>query len=243
MTLAELKAYIATQLVAPVTLVQKVINCFYAVVDFITQSDNSGIPAWTNALTFNTDGTGDGSFCTYVDVAGNLRFWKTVSDGNINHAPPTAVGVTFNTYWIEVSPANGSAIKEWAPGVYGEGLIIVFYDLVGDGSDPALYKLNEATRPFNSTNIITEIAANKWQKMLAPAETSNQIIDCGEHDASTDLFPTTGGTGAGGAIKRGNQFDITVAGTLGGVDVEPGATIRARVDAPAQVLSNWRIYY
>ena len=165
MTLAELKAYIATQLVAPVTLVQKVINCFYAVVDFITQSDNSGIPAWINSLTFNDDGTGDGAFCTYVDVANKLRFWKSKTAGNINHQPPTAIDITEDTYWIEVSPANGSSIKEWAPGVYGEGLIIVFYDAAGDGSDPSLYKLTEPIRPFNSTNIDDEITALQWKKM------------------------------------------------------------------------------
>lgn len=86
-----------------------------------------------------------------------------------------------------------------------------------------------------------------WEEVssapIAPTLPSFMVIDCGGHDASTNLFPTTGGTGTAGAIARGNQFDITVAGTLGGMDVEPGATIRAKVDAPGQTLSNWRIYY
>ena len=164
MTLAELRAYVLAQLAAPVNVVSKIINVFNAVIDFIIQSDNTGIPAWLSTLTFNTDGTGDGSFCTYVDDDDKLRFWKTKTDGNINNPPPTGVGVTENTYWIEVSPANGSAIKEWTPGVFGDGLIIVFYDVNGDGTDPAFYKLNEAVRPYNSTNFTTELAAGKWTR-------------------------------------------------------------------------------
>lgn len=85
----------------------------------------------------------------------------------------------------------------------------------------------------------TEVSAT----VIAPTLPANMVIDCGNHDASTNLFPTTGGTGTAGAIKRGNQFDITVAGTLGGVDVEPGATVRAKVDTPGQTLGNWVINY
>lgn len=176
MTLAQLRAYVLAQLAAPVNVVSKIINVFNAVIDFIIQSDNTGIPAWLSTLTFNTDGTGDGTFCTYVDDDGNLRFWKTKTNGNINNPPPTAVGVTENTYWIEVSPANGSAIKEWTPGVFGDGLIIVGYDAVGDGTDFALFKLTEAVRPYNSTNFATEMAAGKWKRITAPYVTRTQIV-------------------------------------------------------------------
>lgn len=69
------------------------------------------------------------------------------------------------------------------------------------------------------------------------------VVLVGEWDASVDLFPTTGGTGFAGAIQKGNEFDITVGGILGGVDVGSGATIRAKVDSPGQTLANWRIYY
>ena len=69
------------------------------------------------------------------------------------------------------------------------------------------------------------------------------VVLVGDWDASVDLFPTTGGTGLAGAIQKGNEFDITVGGILGGVDVGSGATIRAKVDSPGQTLANWRIYY
>ena len=70
----------------------------------------------------------------------------------------------------------------------------------------------------------------------------------GEYDASSNLFPTTGGSGAGGAIKKGNEFNISVAGTLkdsaeASILVPAGSTIRALVDSPGQTGANWRIYF
>jgi hypothetical protein len=69
--------------------------------------------------------------------------------------------------------------------------------------------------------------------------------DCGNVDLSSNAFPTTGGTGSGGAILKNNTFDVTVTGTPSGA-TEPipvGAMIRALTDSPGQTLSNWRIYY
>ena len=157
MTALEVKNYVRATLVAARTIAQEIL-VFDELVDFITSSITTGIPAWTNALTFNTDGTGAGAFSTLPDTDGNLRFWKTKTDGNINNSPPTNPATTENTYWIEVSPSSGSAIKEWAAGVYGTGLVIVFYN-------NELYKLEEAVRPYNSTNIATEIGAGDWVKI------------------------------------------------------------------------------
>ena len=72
---------------------------------------------------------------------------------------------------------------------------------------------------------------------------SNMVVDCGGHDASGGLLPVAGGTGPAGAIARGNQFDVTVAGVVGGEVLPVGATIRAKVATPGQVLGSWRIYY
>ncbi len=238
MTSLELKNFIRATLIATRSIAQE-ITVFDEVIDFITSSLNTGIPAWTNALTFNTDGTGAGSFCTYPDTNGALRFWKTKTSANINNAPPTNPATTESTYWIEVSPSSGSAIKEWAPGLFGTGYIVVGYN---PGGGDLLYKLAEPTRPFLSEDFDAEFLAGKWVA-LAPTTQPNVAVDCGDHDASTDLFPTTGGTGVAGAIRRANFFYITVAGTLGGTDVEAGARIMAKVDSPGQTLANWFIDY
>jgi hypothetical protein len=65
------------------------------------------------------------------------------------------------------------------------------------------------------------------------------LNDRGNWDASGNVFPTTGGSGSSGAIKKGNLWFISVAGTLGGTAVRVGDQIRALVDAPGQTASNW----
>jgi hypothetical protein len=161
MTLSELKDYILDQLVAPVNQVQKVINVFNAVVDYFTGNTVSSIiPDWTNALTFQTDGTDAGKFCIYPDTNGKKRIFETKGDDNINNAPPSGPTVTENAYWIEISQAGSSSIVEWEPKLYGAGLVIVFHNHSVDG--PGFYLLTEATRPFSSADIETEITAGKW---------------------------------------------------------------------------------
>lgn len=164
MTQTELKNFFRATLLAQRTIAQEFL-ALDAIVDFITQSITTGIPDWTNALTFNQDGSGAGAFCTEPDTNGNIRFWKTKTDGNINNQPPTNPLTTENTNWIEVSPGDGSAIKEWQAGPYGTGLIIVYHNHSVDG--PGLYLLLDPVRPFNSTNIETEITAGDWARMPA----------------------------------------------------------------------------
>lgn len=171
MTPVELKNYYRAQLVSPRNISQE-ITSLDAIVDFITQSLTDGIPAWTAALTFNTDGTGDGAFSLYPDVDGNLRFWQTKIDGNINHAPSTNPAVHEDTYWKEVSPSSGSALKEWEAGVFGNGLVIVYFDVNGDGTGMDLFKLTNPARPFNSTDFAAELAAGTWQKIGGPVHTT-----------------------------------------------------------------------
>lgn len=159
MTAQELKNFIRATLVAQRSIAQEY-NAFDAVIDFITQSITNGIPDWTNLLEFNTDGTGSGAFCTEPDNDGNLRFWRTKVDDNVGHQPPTDPDINEDSYWEEVSPASGSSIKEWETGIYGDGLVIVFYN-------GKLYKLSEPVRPFTSVNIDAEIAQGKWLALNA----------------------------------------------------------------------------
>lgn len=63
--------------------------------------------------------------------------------------------------------------------------------------------------------------------------------DRGNYDASVGTFPTTGGSGAAGAILKGDVFRVSVAGTLGGVAYQIGGSFRALVDSPGQTAGNW----
>lgn len=57
------------------------------------------------------------------------------------------------------------AIKEWSPGIYGSGLVIVMHDLEGDGTDRALYVLTEASRPFDSADFQAELIDGSWKRL------------------------------------------------------------------------------
>jgi len=63
----------------------------------------------------------------------------------------------------------------------------------------------------------------------------------GTYDASTNLYPATGGSGLAGAILKGDFYIVSVAGTLGGTAVTAGDLVIALVDTPAQTSSNWDI--
>lgn len=67
------------------------------------------------------------------------------------------------------------------------------------------------------------------------------LDDRGNYDASTNLFPASGGSGTAWAILKGDLWTISVAGTLGWVAVTTGDVIRAIVDTPWNTWSNWSI--
>ena len=67
------------------------------------------------------------------------------------------------------------------------------------------------------------------------------LDDRGNYDASTNLFPSSGGSGTAGAILKGDIWVISVAGTLGGSAVAIGDQVRALADTPGQTASNWAI--
>ncbi len=62
----------------------------------------------------------------------------------------------------------------------------------------------------------------------------------GGYDASGNTFPTVG-SGAAGAVVKGDTYIITVGGTLGGTVVAIGDQLTALQDAPAQTASHWNI--
>lgn len=61
----------------------------------------------------------------------------------------------------------------------------------------------------------------------------------GGYDASSNVFPSTGGSGSAGAVLKGDMWVISVAGTLGGKAIHAGDSIIAKIDNPAQATANW----
>ena len=61
----------------------------------------------------------------------------------------------------------------------------------------------------------------------------------GGYDASSNLYPTTMGSGPGGSVLKGDMWVISHEGTLGGIVINAGDSIIANVDNPGQTAANW----
>lgn len=109
-----------------------------------------------------------------------------------------------------------------------------------DGTDFSEAKVNAAGVDLIGTSITkngSEIATQAYADGLV----AGLLDDRGSYDASSNLFPATGGSGPAGAIKKGDIWYISVAGTLGGSAVTVGDSVRALVDTPGQTATNWSI--
>ena len=61
----------------------------------------------------------------------------------------------------------------------------------------------------------------------------------GSYDASTNLYPATGGSGIAGVVAKGDFWIVSVGGTLGSKTIHIGDYIIALTDVPAQTDANW----
>lgn len=140
--------------------------------------------AWAADITYNTTDT--------IYAEAHDRLYKSKVDNNLGHQPPSAPdvdGIYQDAWWLEISRAETSPIKEWAPGLYGSGLVIVAYNFPTIGDQ--LLKLNVSQRPFESSDIVAELAAGQWKIY------SNAVV--------------SGGT-AGNLVERDANGNIVDAG-------------------------------
>ena len=100
---------------------------------------------------------------------------------------------------------------------------------------------NKSTDGTFAANSDVLYPSQKAAKTYSDGLAVGLLRDRGNYNASTNLFPSTGGSGAGGAVKAGDLWYISVAGTLGGTSVLVGYSVRALVDSPAQTSTNWSI--
>jgi hypothetical protein len=102
---------------------------------------------------------------------------------------------------------------------------------------------NLANKSIDGTlaaNSDTLYSSQKAVKTYVDASVTGVLDDRGNWDASTNLFPTTGGSGPGGSILKGDLWFVSVAGTLGGTPVVVGNNFRALVDNPT-LSTDWNI--
>jgi hypothetical protein len=63
----------------------------------------------------------------------------------------------------------------------------------------------------------------------------------GGYDASSNVYPSTGGSGVAGAILAGDMWAIITGGTLDGIAVVSGDLIIAKIDNATNVTADWNI--
>lgn len=153
------------------------------------------------------------------------------------------------TMWI-ITGTDPSVLGDWTAVSYPASPVSSVAGRTGDvvlsKSDVALGSVDNTadvdkvvSTPQAAATIAAINAEVTNRNNAIAAATAGLVDDRGTYDASTDLFPTTGGSGTSGAVMRGDQWQISVKGTLGSGDVNPGDIIRALTDSPAQVETNW----
>lgn len=134
-----------------------------------------------------------------------------------------------NTYVSVIGNTN-----PYVPGAIANDL--ASFNTVGQIQDSG-YSVNNTIISSSNTTLPTSYVV---LQAIGAAVTSSKSFR-GGYDASSNLFPTMGGSGAAGAILSGDVWNITVNGTLGGEAVVVGNTILALVDTPGQTAGNWLI--
>jgi hypothetical protein len=100
---------------------------------------------------------------------------------------------------------------------------------------------SDANKPVSTAQAAADAATLASANSYADGLVVSMWDDRGNYDASGNTFPTTGGSGASGAVKKNDIWTISVAGTLGGTPVAVRQFIRALVDTPGQTSTNWAI--
>jgi lysophospholipase L1-like esterase len=141
--------------------------------------------------------------------------------------------------WAINSAAAGSTTPDASPTVKGKAKL---FTGTGTGTDGAM----------DQNSITTALAGKETAGAAAAAQAAAQSYadglviglwdDRGNFSASGGAYPSSGGSGSAGAIKKGDIWTISVAGTLPtGQVVEVGDTVRALIDTPGNTQANWAI--
>lgn len=101
--------------------------------------------------------------------------------------------------------------------------------------------VSDANKPVSTLQATADALVLSTAKTYADGLVVGLLDDRGNYDASSNAFPSSGGSGASGAILKGDLWYISVSGTLGAKVVSVGSSIRALVDSPGQTSGNWDI--
>lgn len=130
---------------------------------------------WDNEIEYLTD-----------EVVTYGGFWWQALEDNDDVVPGSDP-----TIWVKVSKSPSGFVL-WSAGIFTEDEVFILYRFefpeAAPGADTAtyLFRLKDATRPFNSTDFVTELEAGQWELVgkvvtvvVNTADVSdNVVIDC-----------------------------------------------------------------
>jgi hypothetical protein len=161
----------------------------------------------------------------------------SVSDGYVDISAPefSAIGYYSDGSSTEIYADSGFNVKKIKAFIGNASLVTGIKAIINaDDKIELRHNLIEVSQAPTTANGIVN-------KAYADGLVVGLLNDRGSHNASINLFPSTGGSGVAGAIMKGDLWYISVAGTLGGAAVNIGDSVRALVDAPGTTSSNWSI--
>ena len=211
---------------------------------FVTDSEKS---TWNNkqeALGFTPENITN-KVSTFQVIPDNTHYptEKLVKD-SLNSKQDTLVsGQNIKTLNNESLVGSGNITVQGAGGdVVGpnssvDGGITLFDSITGK-----LIKDSGKTITTTLGTTDTTLPTSQAVKTYVDTKVGNAIRYQGDWDASNGTYPITGGSGVAGAIIKGDLFVISVAGTLGGVAIQVGDEIVAKIDTPGQTSTNWSTF-
>lgn len=143
--------------------------------------------------------------------------------------------------WDRVSPSFNLPVRIGENGVYQMiNKDNSIYAVCGD--EYIIYNTNGTTaiKVASLADYLRPISDN-YNPHFTLQTIGSGLSDRGSYDASTNLFPSTGGSGTSGTIKMNDSWVVSVSGTLGGTFADVGYIVIAKVDSPGQVTNNWNV--
>lgn len=161
----------------------------------------------------------------WFNASGNICWNRKPSLGNDTFTRGFSGNITADRFYILPDMAGTVALTSQIPTVAG-----VYMPLAGGTFTGTVTLAGDA---------VSALQPVTYQQLVAAVAGLYDLR--GGYDASTNLFPSTGGSGASGAVLKADVYIITVAGTLGGVAVVPGDEVIALIDTPGQTAANWSL--
>lgn len=179
------------------------------------------------------------------DRAAQAKFFFALPNADVFHMPAYVPdSIKAKGLWIKTGAARGLYIYNPLTGLIEKvGNDKAYIDSIAalKANDISVEHLSNKSDNSALGTSTTLYPTQRAVKTYADGLVVGLLSDRGSYNASGDVYPTTGGSGASGSILKGNLWAINGAGTLSGVAVGIGDWLRALSDNPGQTSGNWAI--